>query len=248
MVDEVLAVGDAAFQRKCLGKMSRVAGEGRTILFVSHNMTAVQALCDRVIWLRGGQVVANGPPAQVVGQYLQPSAENLTARLWPDPDTAPGNDRVRLRLAHVRPLAGGSTDAITVRTPFALEFEYWSRRLQSPLTLSVHLFNQEGTLIFNVGPATPADPDETAPGLFRDTCTVPGDLLNDGTHRVELCVNLGDEVVFRYEDALVFDVHDSADLRGTWFGKWAGAVRPLLDWRTERLDERAAPLPEARAV
>jgi lipopolysaccharide transport system ATP-binding protein len=88
IVDEVLAVGDAAFQRKCLGKMGSVAGEGRTILFVSHNMPAVQSLCDRAVWLHGGRVVDEGPPAAVVQRYLQSETESTAVPLEDRTDRA----------------------------------------------------------------------------------------------------------------------------------------------------------------
>ena len=101
LVDEVLAVGDAAFQKKCLGKMGDVAKEGRTILFVSHNMTAVQSLCDRVVWLDDGRVVQQGDAGIIVTEYLQTAAESCLEQVWPDRDTAPANENVRVYSARV---------------------------------------------------------------------------------------------------------------------------------------------------
>ena len=86
IIDEVLAVGDAAFQKKCLGKMGNVAKEGRTILFVSHNMTALQALCTRAIWLAGGELQCDGPASTVVTRYLQTNSETMLDRTWDDSD------------------------------------------------------------------------------------------------------------------------------------------------------------------
>lgn len=234
LVDEVLAVGDAAFQKKCLGKMGKVAQEGRTVLFVSHNMTAVQSLCTRVIWLNEGQVVEKGQPGQVVAHYLQTSFSDLTEQVWNNIATAPGNDKVRLRRACVRPVNGSSSDQITVRTPFMIEFEYWNLQPGAHLNLSLHVYNEQGIMVFNTGPMQGR---EFPAGLFRDVCHVPGDLLNDGMHRIELLV-VKDErnIIYRQDDILVFNVLDTIEMRGAWYGKWQGAVRPILEYSTELIE------------
>jgi lipopolysaccharide transport system ATP-binding protein len=235
IVDEVLAVGDAAFQKKCLGKMGDVAKEGRTVLFVSHNMAAVQSLCNRVIWVHDGKIVEQGPPGQVVSSYLQTSFSTLTEQVWKDAATAPGNDMVRLHRARVRPTSGSPTDPITVRTPFVMEFEYQNLVPDTCLVLSLHLYNEQGILVFNVGAVSEPGLQEVpcSAGFFQDRCTVPGDLLNDGMHRVTLCVSKNHEVIYCHDDILVFDVRDSNEMRGGWYGKWEGAVRPNLQWNTE---------------
>src|SRR3989441_2975957 len=101
LVDEVLAVGDAEFQRRCLGRMEDFGDEGRTVLFVSHNMQTIAQLCDRVILLDGGQVVRDGPSADVVAHYLQSERGTGSEQVWPDLATAPGADYGRLRSARV---------------------------------------------------------------------------------------------------------------------------------------------------
>jgi len=126
IVDEVLAVGDAAFQRKCLGKMSEVSRDGRTIIFVSHNMSAVQNLCSRVVWLAGGRVVQEGEPARVINDYLKTTLTTMSQQTWDDPTSAPGNERVRLHRAAVTPSDGALQDHFTVRTPLRVDFEYWN--------------------------------------------------------------------------------------------------------------------------
>ncbi len=101
LVDEVLAVGDAEFQRRCLGRMEDLSDSGRTVVFVSHQMQAVAQLCDRAILLEKGRVELDGPSGDVVAQYLQGSGGSGSTRSWPDPTTAPGNDLVRLRSVRV---------------------------------------------------------------------------------------------------------------------------------------------------
>lgn len=234
VVDEVLAVGDMHFQKKCLGKIGEVAKHGRTVLFVSHNMTAVQNLCDRSVWLHEGRVVEDDSTNKVVSNYLRTSFSNLTEREWHDSASAPGNETVRLRRIAVRPVNGSPNDPITVRTPFVMEFEYWNFEPGAYLNLSLHIVNDQDVTVFNSWPAT--DPiwhgRPFQAGRYSSICHVPGDLLNDGTYRVLLLVvkNQG-VVIYSFADALVFDIQD-ADREG-YFGEWVGAVRPRLEWRTE---------------
>jgi len=243
LVDEVLAVGDAAFQKKCLGKMGDVAQEGRTIVFVSHNLLAIQDLCDRVIWIDQGKILEDGLPGQVVSRYLQTSFSSLTERIWADKATAPGNDEIRLHRALIRPADGGPEDPTTVQSPLQVELEYWNLVEDADLTSNLLLYNEQGILVFESAPI-----DEPiwlgAPrpiGLYRDTCFVPGNLLNAGVHRIVMSlVKDQGTVLHREDDILVFDVRDSMEKRGGWFGGWSGAVRPILDWTTELLPESIA--------
>jgi lipopolysaccharide transport system ATP-binding protein len=242
LVDEVLAVGDAAFQKKCLGKMGDVAAHGRTVVFVSHNLVAVQRLCQRTLWLRGGRLVDDGPTAEVVSRYLQVARSAVMSREWDDVASAPGNDKVRLHRAAVRPTRsdGGepATHEITTRTPVQIEFEYWNLQAGAHVSLSMHVYNAQDVCIFN---AVPVFDNEWRgrphpAGLFRDVCYVPGDLLNNGTHRVELFVVHDDSTIVHHQpDILTFEVADTAGMRGAFYGQWAGAVRPLLPWKTELL-------------
>jgi len=238
LIDEVLAVGDAAFQKKCLGRVSDVAKSGRTALFVSHNMAAVQGLCEKAILLDKGRIVQYGHANDVIRDYIRSSSEDLKVREWPVEETAPGNRLVRIRRAAV------CTDSdiegpITVRTPIRLEFDFWNAHPGRRMSLSIHVFNESGTMVFDSG-AAGDQPLRT--GLYRSVCHIPGDLLNDGAHFVRLNV-IEDEsrLICSEDDILVFTVGDAADLRGPWFGHWGGAVRPNLRLTTELLerDERA---------
>ena len=239
MVDEVLAVGDAAFQKKCLGRMGDVVREGRTVLFVSHNMTALQNLCSRAILLEKGRVAEDGPAREVVSRYLHEVCTSSVELAWLDPDTAPGNDKVRLRGARIRVEGGTPGESLTVRTPFRLEFEFVNLVPGSYLNLSLHLFNEEGVAVFNTFPVDQGrwQGKPFPVGLFRSAVHVPGDLLNTGTHRVLLLV-VKDQgvVIYRHDDILLFDVADDPGRRGAWYGNWTGAVRPNLKWETEWLE------------
>ncbi len=115
IVDEVLAVGDAEFQKKCLGKMGDVASHGRTIIFVSHNMTAVQSLCKSALYLKNGQVADAGRTDKVINNYLSKEVRNCMEQQW-DEQSAPGNEFIRLVSAKVDPDLDDETDTITVKT------------------------------------------------------------------------------------------------------------------------------------
>jgi lipopolysaccharide transport system ATP-binding protein len=236
VVDEVLAVGDAQFQKKCLGRMNDVASEGRTVLFVSHNMAAVQSLCRRVVWLNEGRIIEDGPTRSAVSHYLKTSSTTEYGQVWEDIAKAPGNEIVRLRSAFIRPRGQDSSDLLTVRTPFDLEFEYWNLQPETRLNLSLVLINGEGVVVFNTGPVNERfwHGNPFPKGLFRSVCRVPGNLLNDDTYRIQLLM-VKDEsaVIFHLDDVLVFEIHETGERRGAWFGKWIGTVRPSLEWTTE---------------
>jgi lipopolysaccharide transport system ATP-binding protein len=239
IVDEVLAVGDAAFQKKCLGKMGNVAKQGRTVLFVSHNMVAIQNLCNRVIWLHQGQIMAEGQPAQVVSSYLQTSFSSLTEQVWDDAATAPGNDKVRLCRVCVRPEDGEPSDPITMRTPIIMEFEYWNLVQGACLHLNFQLITDQGIVAFASNPIDQygwhGNPSPI--GLFCSKCYIPGDLLKAGQYRLRLSIIKDDSyIVYQHEDALVFDVQDCAEVRRGWYGEMVGIVRPLLKWTTELIE------------
>src|SRR5439155_1585645 len=137
VIDEVLAVGDAAFQKKCLGKMGEVAKQGRTVLFVSHNLTALQSLCDRAIWLDAGRLISYGQAGSIVHEYLQSTVTSTLERCWDDPGTAPGDKHVRLHRVAVRPRTVRASDPVSVQTPVDLEFSYWNLAPHTVLNLSL---------------------------------------------------------------------------------------------------------------
>jgi lipopolysaccharide transport system ATP-binding protein len=240
IVDEVLAVGDVQFQKKCLGKMGEVAAAGRTVLFVSHNMVAVQSLCNRALWLQQGQVREEGRPAEVISSYLKTALSIQPEQTWDDTASAPGNEQVRVRRARVRP-AGAEpvTPEITVRTPLTVEFEYWNFVPGAHLNLSIVVSSEEGYPIFNTAPVneTQWHGKPFPAGLFRSSFHIPGDLLNEGTHRVQLYVVKDQSIVlYRHDDILTFIVNDTVERQTGWYGKWIGAVRPALTWKTELVE------------
>ena len=181
-IDEVLAVGDASFQKKCLGKMNDISKQGRTIIFVSHNMTALRALCTRLLWLEAGRVKESGESAEIINHYLQNHRLDNLESIWKDVGTAPGDDRVRLRSVRVI-LPADDTDPITVHTGFRIEFMYWNYMPGSVLNVSMVLNNLEEVCVFS----SISDFEARPAGLIRHTVEIPGTSLMLG-RTMSICI------------------------------------------------------------
>ena len=234
IIDEVLAVGDAEFQRKCLGKMRDVSDSGRTILFVSHNLTAVQGLCNKAIFMQKGQMLEMGETGHVITNYMSKINKTGLVREWDNPTTAPGNDQVRFRRIAIEPEFLPNQSRIDVRTPLRLEFEFWNMLERANLNLSLHFNSMTGETIFNVGSPVIED---AAPGIVRGVCEIPGNFLNDGTYTISvMIVKDTSTVLYHLPESIIFEIEDFRE-NVSWYGKWPGAVRPYFPFRIEQLEE-----------
>ncbi|EMR00856.1 ABC transporter ATP-binding protein [Cesiribacter andamanensis] len=225
IVDEVLAVGDAEFQKKCLGKMREVSQtDGRTILFVSHSMQAITNLCEKAIWLQGGKVKQIGPATSIVNSYVSNIQKFQMRQQWASPEEAPGNDTIRFHSVELVPELARPEDPIDIRTPLKVRFSFWNMGEKALLSTGLHLFSYGGDCIFDV----PSAAIMCEPGLVEGECSIPGNLLNDGSYYISLIVVKDTSVnLFYFEECISFDVEDyRGDIK--WFGKWMGAVRPKL--------------------
>jgi len=240
MMDEVLAVGDAAFQQKCLDKMHEIRRQGRTILFVSHDMAAITRLCKRAVLLEHGQITADGEPHEVVNHYLSSSWKTGALREWIDQQDAPGNEVVRLRRVRVRTEAGETIAAVDIRKPFGLEITYDVLKEGQALVPVIELYNEEGTELFSTHD-TNSEWHRRPRACERYTSTVwiPGNLLAEGTFmaHVSIMSHFPATVLQAHEpNAVAFQVIDSQagdSARGDYVGPMPGVVRPRLQWTTE---------------
>lgn len=234
IIDEVLAVGDAEFQRKCLGKMRDVSDSGRTILFVSHNLTAVQGLCNKAIFMQKGQLLEMGETGHVITNYMSKISKTGLVREWDNPATAPGNDQVRFRRIAIQPEYLPNQSRIDVRTPLRLEFEFWNMLDRADLNLSLHFNSMTGETIFNVGSQLL---EQASPGLVRGICEIPGNFLNDGTYTIAvMIVKDTSTVLYHMPESIIFEIEDHRE-NVAWYGKWPGAVRPYFPFSIEQLEE-----------
>ncbi len=236
IVDEVLAVGDAAFQRKCLNKMQEVGQHGRTVLFVSHNMPAITRLCPRTVLLNGGRVQADGPSPQVVRDYLRSDQGSTAHREWPEQAKAPGNDVVRLRAVKVIDESGEVRESIDIREPVGIQMDYEVLRGGYVLVPNIHFHNEDGTCVFITGDlSSDCRTRPKLPGRYTSTVWIPGNYLAEGTLIASPAVSTMNPVIIHFweREAVAFQVVDTMDggsVRGDYTGVYPGVVRPMLRW------------------
>ena len=251
IVDEVLAVGDASFQKKCLNKMSSVSQQGRTVLFVSHDMTAVTRLCPRAILLDRGRVLRDGPAHEIVSAYLTSDLGTTAARSWIGEMQAPGDEVTRLRAVRVRNDDGLVADAIDIRRPVRLEIEFEVIAPGHALAPNFHVFNEQGVNLFISNDLDPEWRGRPRPvGVYTSTAWIPGNFLAEGTVIVGAAVSTLDPVVVHFfeREAVAFQVVDNIDgdsARGDYAGPYPGVIRPALQWTTEYVPAENAHEPEA---
>jgi lipopolysaccharide transport system ATP-binding protein len=224
IIDEVLAVGDAEFQKKCIGKMKSVsAEEGKTILFVSHNMQVLQNLCDRALVLEKGRIIASGSPEQVIPEYLKGGEQPLLERDYTLQSKMPGNEFIRVQRVDLIPHYLPQRHSIDIRTPFRIRFEFWYEVAEAgDLIAGVQLFNFTGEMIFELA----SERMVFEKGLISGECLIPGYFLNDGSYTISLVFLRNATIrLFYLESCLSFDVEDYRE-NGSWYGKWPGMVRP----------------------
>ena len=240
MVDEVLAVGDAEFQKMCLGKMKAVSEGGRTVLFVSHNMAAVTRLCERTILLDQGKVVHDGPTPEVTSLYLTSGLGLSSERRFEDIHTAPGDDAMRLRAVRVRDAEGNGVENVDIRQPIGIEVEYWILSAELHPSVNVHLFNEVGINLFvshDFNNPTWRNQRHST-GLVKSTCWIPGNFLAEGHITVLVGIATFDPDIGHVDehDVVSFQVIDRSEgdgVRGEYPKEWPGVVRPMLEWTVD---------------
>jgi lipopolysaccharide transport system ATP-binding protein len=237
LMDEVLAVGDAAFQKKCLGKMGDVAKEGRTILFVSHNMSAINRLCSRAVLLDEGKLVADGPAPEITAKYLGGAdGEESGTRAW-DMDEAPGNDDLKLVSLMLLNDAGTPVSVVDVRDRLKVRLVYHVGTPNLRFRCLVLFFTQ-GVLAFAA--VEPAEEVRETPGNYFSTVTIPPHLLGECEYVIGVSIftsSGGKKHFVKLNDVLVFQVYDSMtgpSARGDYAQNLAGVVRPMLSWEKGR--------------
>ncbi len=234
VVDEVLAVGDAEFQKKCLGKMKSVSEHGRTVLFVSHNMAAVKSICRRGILLKNGTLEFDGAANAAVDFYMQSGSDLSSFREWTKSEM-PGSEHIKIRRAAV--YARGKTigEPILTDDDVVFEIEFYNNTDQAVVDVTWDLTNAQGIHIAHLGKV--CDYNGLPRGWHKSTAILPRDILN--TERYIFSVQFGRnqrELLFRMEDILIFDVEDAIRDRGSNFSKPPGVIHPVCEWQTARLE------------
>jgi lipopolysaccharide transport system ATP-binding protein len=240
IIDEVLAVGDAAFQRKCLNKMEKVGEVGKTVLFVSHNMPAITRFCKRALVIDMGQIVDDAPSTEAVMRYLGAEGkEALGGKVWADKRTAPTGSHARLLSVRVCSELGETLQSVDIRRSFGIEVKW--EVIQEGLSMEPHItiINQENHVVFVT---IDMDPEwrgkQRHLGTYSSTAWVDGNLMAEGIFYINIhIVNRQDYTVqFSVHSALSFQIFDTLEgnsARGDYGKDFPGIVRPLLRWTTE---------------
>jgi lipopolysaccharide transport system ATP-binding protein len=242
LIDEVLAVGDMEFQKKCLQKMEEVSREqARSIVFVSHNMNYISSLCDKVIWLDKGRIVESGQPSTVIGNYMSSTVHQTGNSEWKNIETAPGDQVVRLRSIAMVDEQGNKKELFGVTEKIGIQMEYEVLESGNILWLGYNIFNREMINVFdthNVSSEQYQRPHEK--GRFRAIAWIPPQLMNTGGYTVGCAIfnHLLNRIHFHEKDALAFSVYDELDkptARGMSPGDFPGVIRPVLAWDIYKL-------------
>ena len=241
IVDEVLSVGDAAFQRKCLGKMGDVANSGRTVLFVSHNMAAVTQLCTRALLLEDGAVALDGKPHEVVSAYLARGVENQAE--WINPE--PGEDlEVEILAVRVRDARDELQPVVPFKEPFQVELEYVVREAMRGVSLAFQIMDSQGVVIWTTEDTDVPDVRDRLtlpPGRYVSTCHIPSGVLRPGRYFINTGAHIRDvRIIAGHQQVLAFDVSSVGfDMPP---GR-QGVLAPKLDWDYREIRSRE-PVPE----
>jgi lipopolysaccharide transport system ATP-binding protein len=223
IIDEVLAVGDAEFQKKALGKMKDVSGQGRTVLFVSHNMTAIKTLCKNALLLRQGKIDEIGIASEVVNNYVKQNSLNLIKNVsYNTPEEAMGNENIRIKKISVLPYE------ITIDDEIILTFEFWNISGEKEIKIAFDLLNLQEQIVFGSG----TDIVVENGSIGKVSCHIPANLLNDDTYNIHLFFfTTGMRSLCLQYNVVSFEVRDK-NRSYAYYGKINGAIRPVLKWET----------------
>ena len=245
IIDEVLSVGDQAFQNRCMGKATELGNQGRAILVVSHNLAAISNICSRAMLLDHGTIVLDGEPKQAIERYMQGMRFDTGKVQW-EPDGAPASDQVRLRSVSVRNTsAQTSSNQVEIDQPILFEVDYEVLSDGAVNTVQIHLKDENGVFVLSSAnaPSMSLAPDGSfgkplGVGRYRAECVLPPNFLNDS--RYVLSVFLGPEIgkaTVQCDSVLAFSVLDTGAMRKEFLGSWYGPViRPRLAWSTNPVE------------
>lgn len=237
VVDEVLAVGDAEFQRKAVGKMKDVASStGRTVLFVSHNMASVKALCSRCVVLANGRIVFSGPTEEAIDSYLKNYRGNVEANLsmnWEN-DLINEDSYLRILSTHINESQIGSICHLFVNKSFTLTVNYELLQSESDIDLTLKFYTADDILLFVTSSINESSNRVVFPsGKYSSKVEIPNHLLNSGEYRVDIVFGKAQKyLVKKLESAFILEVTDSPEGRGSNYRKAPGFFRPFLNWET----------------
>lgn len=230
IVDEVLAVGDAEFQRKCLGKMENISSSGRTILFVSHNLVSVKALCSRAILIENGSMIYQGDTGSVISNYQNKDMTSLSVvRSWEKNPEAPGNEFIRLLRVTVTPLSGQVLD---IDSGVEIAYEFISNKEGINLGTTLELVTRDEVVVFHRGLLISENRDSKS-GVYAVKVEIPPALLNSNVYTARLIFGENQRyVLYRNDEVISFEIENTHMNQGANLHRVPGIIRPNLKWST----------------
>lgn len=235
LVDEVLAVGDVEFQQRCLAKLQETIANGHTVLFVSHNMAAINSLSARTLWLEGGVLRGDGPTSAIIARYLDSSAAPMGEKRWEQSPTAANVDEYRLIAMRVRDGSGRVSAEIDETEPITIEVEYAILRDLPYCRVGIVVTNSDGVELFET-----YDSDDAKYGGRRETgqylsqCTIPGRLLKAGRYSVQVVAGVfGIKNFAAVANAISFTVVETAALKSLEKTGRRGVIDPQIEWTVD---------------
>jgi lipopolysaccharide transport system ATP-binding protein len=230
IIDEVLAVGDAEFQKKCLGKMEDVSRSGRTVLFVSHHMAAVRKLCAKAILLSAGEVESSGDVNTITDLYLKKGLSGNTERTWLKESFR--NKEIQILRAAVFSRNLAPQDPIKTSDDIVIEIDFFNFLSDGNIDVTLDIFDSSGVHLTHFGMVCDKN-EKLAKGEFRTTVVFPGNILNTNRYTINITFGLNQsQVLFSESDILSFEVVDAISSRGKNFSRLPGIIHPICDWST----------------
>lgn len=239
IIDEVLAVGDAEFQKKCMLKMEDIShNHGRTILFVSHNLNAINSLCAHAILMRGGHLQKKGTSQEIVNHYLSNDNTSTSSVVWKN-DEAPGDEEAKLLSARIIDEHGQELKAIDISQKIGIEMVYEVTVEDKPKIPNIHLHTFKGDCVFVCSERE--DSKLAAIGKFKSVAWIPANFLNVEVYSVGLALSTMAPVKthFWVKDSLIFETNENIKNRVNSYNQnIPGIIRPSLNWETNLLSLR----------
>lgn len=239
IVDEVLAVGDAEFQKKAIGKMQSISNQGgRTVLFVSHNMTSIKALCNRAVLLENGKIIKDGSPTEVINHYLNNGTVISYSTEWDQTNRPILNQNIDLHKIWISNRNQKPINCLNVDNDFLVNIDFHVNENNSKIGLNVVLHDNNQNIISSSINNHEKNfyHQKHSKGFYRSCCLIPGKLFNSGTYYISLFIfgeNFSDGKLLEY--LLKIEIEDGIIVRGDYHGEYLGVLRPFFNWETKTL-------------
>ena len=242
VIDEVLAVGDAEFQKKAIGKMQDISkGQGRTVLFVSHDMNAIEKLTEKCIVLENGQILLHTTTQLAIQDYISKNVKVNSSNRWNSFIEAPGNEFARIKAVSITDLQDNLKYTFESSENIKINIEYYDFNMLYNNTAIIQIMNEKANLLFSSNEFNSSDWNlkKFRKKITITSCIIPADFLNEGEYSINIAIgNYNPNIIHvKLDEVLTFRVIDNSSYKdgakGCFVGYWPGLIRPKLEWATK---------------